>query len=118
MNLAWNKAKTAEILSYFSPTESRLNVFFFSSPLAPPHTDYVDSYRALVFKVMAWMNWVVLNCPDVDFIVKTDDDMVINMFELSEHLERNRDLRKVPKYQCLVWGEDQMVIYRDPEHKW
>lgn len=80
--------------------------------------DYIDSYKGLVYKAMAWMNWVVKKCMDVDFIVKTDDDILINLFPLAKYLKENEALKKEAKYHCLFWSENGMVIDRNPDSKW
>ena len=86
-------------------------IFFFVS-------DYLDSYKALVFKAVAWMTWVAKNCPNVDFVVKTDDDIIINMFPLAQYLNEAPEMKTMNKFQCLLWSEKGMKIERNPDSKW
>ena len=39
----------------------------------------IDTYYNLTVKVAGLMNWVHKNCKDVDFVLKTDDDVYVNV---------------------------------------
>ena len=44
--------------------------------------EMADSYRNLTRKVTALLNWVHLNCAKVDFVLKVDDDVYVNVHNL------------------------------------
>ncbi|XP_064085525.1 beta-1,3-galactosyltransferase 5-like isoform X4 [Macrobrachium nipponense] len=48
--------------------------------------NFIDSYRNLTYKTIAWMTWVKYNCLDVPWIAKIDDDNVVNPFALNRYL--------------------------------
>lgn len=56
-------------------------------------TDYLDTYKNLTLKAISWMSWVDSYCPKVETIVKSDDDMVIDVFKLikrTKKMSKNR----------------------------
>ena len=80
---------------------------------------FLDSYRNLTYKAIEGLKWVTHNCKHARFILKTDDDIFVNMFNLVRHLkslvefgggEVNRLLL------CLVWY--RMKVIRDAKSKW
>ncbi|XP_064085514.1 uncharacterized protein LOC135200796 isoform X2 [Macrobrachium nipponense] len=48
--------------------------------------NFIDSYKNLTYKTMAWLTWVNKSCPEVSFVVKIDDDVIFNPFHLQEYL--------------------------------
>lgn len=80
--------------------------------------DFVDSYRNLSFKGIAALRYIQKHCQHVSFILKTDDDIFVNIFSLVPHL------RKLPTYGdlpqkailCLLWH--RMPVIRNPKSKW
>lgn len=49
--------------------------------------DFVDSYKNLTRKSIMAYEWVSSFCRDAQFVVKTDDDVVLNIFKLTEELD-------------------------------
>ncbi len=49
--------------------------------------DFLDTYRNLTLKAVAWMSWVERYCPTVLNLVKVDDDVVVNVFKLNAYLD-------------------------------
>ena len=45
--------------------------------------DMYDNYQNLSMKVAGLMNWVNANCPQVDFMIKVDDDVYVNVHNLA-----------------------------------
>jgi beta-1,3-galactosyltransferase 1 len=67
--------------------------------------DFHDSYKNLTYKGIAALKWISLYCRHAKFVLKTDDDIFVNMFTLLRHLNsmdhygvQNRNL-----LMCLVW---------------
>ncbi|CAM1313989.1 Uncharacterised protein r2_g2449 [Pycnogonum litorale] len=48
--------------------------------------EYKDSYRNLTLKAMSWLQWVVQYCPQAAYILKTDDDVFVNTFQVFKFL--------------------------------
>ena len=81
----------------------------------------MDSYHNLLFKALSWMHWITSNCAQVPWIVKTDDDILVDIFGLQKYLEEQSQLlleqeKTVPTYHCLLWR--RMLIMRDEKSKW
>ena len=69
-----------------------------------------DSYRNLTRKSVAFLNWVNSNCPDVDFVLKIDDDEYCNVRNLANVLT---DLS--PNEICVYGAKcgDHSNVWRD-----
>lgn len=80
--------------------------------------DFIDSYRNLTFKAIMGMRWISNYCSHAKYILKADDDIFVNIFNVIEHF------KSITKYegeqknmiQCLVWS--RMKVVRDPKSKW
>ncbi len=48
--------------------------------------DFVDSYRNLTLKTIMAYEWVTSYCREAQIVVKTDDDVLVNIFELTKEL--------------------------------
>lgn len=81
--------------------------------------DFVDSYRNLTYKGIMGLKWVASHCQHAKFLLKSDDDIFINVFSLVTHLQRVLVQRRNAVRQlllCLVWY--RMKVMRDPRSKW
>ncbi|XP_066962720.1 uncharacterized protein [Macrobrachium rosenbergii] len=58
--------------------------------------DFIDSYNNLTYKTMSWLKWVVDRCPQVPFIAKIDDDVMVNPFHLKNFFEEQMKTPPVP----------------------
>ena len=76
--------------------------------------DFLDSYQNLTFKAMSWMHWTTQNCHGVRWIVKTDDDILVNPWQLQGYLATAPV--DPPAFHCLFWHH--MRVVRDPSNKW
>ncbi|XP_072825509.1 beta-1,3-galactosyltransferase 5 [Vicugna pacos] len=64
--------------------------------------DFLDAYFNLTLKTMMGLEWVHRLCPQAAFVMKTDTDMFINVFYLTELLlKRNRTSRFFTGYLKL-----------------
>lgn len=45
--------------------------------------NFVDSYRNLAYKNLMGIQWVLEFCPQAKFVVKTDDDIFLDLFEIN-----------------------------------
>ncbi|KAG4065713.1 hypothetical protein HA402_012391 [Bradysia odoriphaga] len=49
--------------------------------------DFVDSYRNLTLKTIMAYEWLTSYCRDAQVVVKTDDDVFVNIFEVAKELD-------------------------------
>ncbi|CAF1017166.1 unnamed protein product [Rotaria sordida] len=81
---------------------------------------FIDTYRNLTYKGIMALNWILRHCNQVSYILKTDDDMLINMFSVLNHLYTLTYVYPTEAWHstiaCLVWT--RMRVTRDPSSKW
>jgi hypothetical protein len=68
--------------------------------------DFLDTYHNLTHKGVSALKWITHNCRQAIFILKTDDDIFVNMFSLMRHLKRmqGRGLEYTQGLlMCAVW---------------
>uniref|UniRef100_A0A182QUS4 Hexosyltransferase n=1 Tax=Anopheles farauti TaxID=69004 RepID=A0A182QUS4_9DIPT len=56
--------------------------------------NFIDSYRNLTLKTISLMEWTKLHCPNASFLLKTDDDMFINVPKLLQFMEAHGNQRR------------------------
>lgn len=79
--------------------------------------DYVDSYKNLTYKALSGLEWVSSYCPNAKFVLKTDDDIFINIFNLQSHLQSFVKHGVTSNMiLCNVWT--RMKVMRDTKSKW
>jgi hypothetical protein len=81
--------------------------------------NFIDSYRNLTYKGIMGLKWITQYCRNARFLLKSDDDIFINMFSLVTHLKRIESQRGRPVRKlllCLVWYH--MKVMRDTHSKW
>jgi hypothetical protein len=77
--------------------------------------DFVDTYRNLTRKMVFWMQWVDSCCPDVEFIMKCDDDVVIVPETTIDFIHDQMSFRPL-----VLMGDFAMYLrpHRDPDSRW
>ena len=55
---------------------------------------FIDSYNNLTLKTISLLEWVDVNCVNVSFVLKTDDDMFINVPKLLQFIEKHHKDRR------------------------
>ena len=82
--------------------------------------DFIDAYRNLTYKAIMGLKWVTFHCPTPKFVLKVDDDIFVNIFNVIKHLETldkdNHDETNKGLLLCLVWY--RMKVVREPKSKW
>ncbi|CAN8002832.1 unnamed protein product, partial [Ixodes hexagonus] len=76
---------------------------------------YMDAYRNLTYKFVYGIKWTMDNCPSAKYIVKMDDDIVINLYKLLGYLDQRTE-SEPPAFHCCVW--DGMPVIRHPKSPW
>jgi beta-1,3-galactosyltransferase 1 len=80
--------------------------------------NFLDSYRNLTYKAIAGLKWVSDNCGAVTYVIKSDDDILIDMHALMEQMNST----EVKSYgtrnliMCNQWV--RMKVIRDKKSKW
>lgn len=82
--------------------------------------DFEDGYRKLVEKGRMALKWTTDYCSNAKYILKIDDDMLVNMFFLLRHLSRleTSNELKDKTIVCAYQGAGLMSVIRDPYNKW
>ncbi|OWF40049.1 beta-1,3-galactosyltransferase 1-like [Mizuhopecten yessoensis] len=77
--------------------------------------DFKDAYSNLTYKTMMAYKWASTKCKDAKFVMKTDDDMYVNIPNILKTLNTNKD-----KLQTHVGGACHQVAQpiRDHRSKW
>ena len=74
--------------------------------------DYIDTYRNLTYKSMSTMKWVSTYCSNVKYLVKVDDDIVVNPFALL------KDLKMISNFTnslaCRI--QNNTTVFRNVTH--
>lgn len=80
--------------------------------------NFVDSYRNLTFKAIAGIKWVSRYCDNVTFVIKSDDDILIDMHALMEQMNSTEIKSYGTKnlIMCNQWV--RMKVIRDKKSKW
>jgi len=67
--------------------------------------DFLDSYKNLTYKGVAALKWISNYCKHAKFVLKTDDDIFVNMFTLLRHLKSidKHGMQNQNLILCLVW---------------
>lgn len=80
--------------------------------------DFIDSYRNLTYKGIAALKWISDYCNNSVFALKTDDDILVNIFKLVKHLKEivEKDLGRKDLILCNQWL--RMAVLRDKNSKW
>jgi hypothetical protein len=69
--------------------------------------DFIDSYRNLTHKAIMAMKWISKYCKQAQFVLKVDDDIIVNTFAVLRHLKLLSDKKKVPNkaIYCCAWNK-------------
>jgi len=75
--------------------------------------DFIDSYKNLTYKGIMALKWISIYCSQTKYILKVDDDIVVNTFTLIKHLkflDKHYSDRQ-NTILCLLW--QAMIVMRD-----
>lgn len=77
--------------------------------------NFKDSYRNLTYKHLMGYKWVSKFCPQATFILKTDDDIFADIFQVLEVIQAEL-MSSNRTYACLNMGGNKPI--RDKRSKW
>lgn len=78
--------------------------------------NFVDSYRNLSYKHLLGYKWIRNFCSGATFVLKTDDDAFVDIFQLFDFISRNYGFSPQSTMLCNVFPEGTEVR-RFPENK-
>lgn len=61
---------------------------------------FIDSYNNLTLKTISSLEWVDTYCPRAAYVLKTDDDMFINVLRLMAFIDKHR----LEERQKIIFG--------------
>lgn len=73
----------------------------------------------LALQGIMWLKWTLTYCSQASYVLKVDDDIFVNIFNLVTHIRTTNELG-VKLYNtilCLVWRE-MKVVHNDTTNKW
>ena len=70
--------------------------------------DFLDTYQNLTLKTLAGVKWAGQFCGQAEFVMKTDDDMYVNVGEVMEYLLREQAGK--PKAGITLWNYDKSTV--------
>lgn len=81
--------------------------------------DIEDSYTNLYLKVYVAMQWQQVYCPNVDFVLKSDDDTVVDLVRLRWWID-NEFSHRAAKHPSAAFGGLWRGVraIRNRDHKW
>ena len=75
--------------------------------------DFIDAYEQLTIKSMMLLTWANRFCSNVDFIVKVDDDMLLNVYALIANLLVHKE-----NGSHHIIGNDSGERLVNPDNEW
>ncbi|KAI9559031.1 hypothetical protein GHT06_015820 [Daphnia sinensis] len=74
--------------------------------------DMPDFYENLSLKMAAFLNWLYVNCANVDFVLKVDDDVYVNVRNLAQFVQSYR------QFNHSIFGVPSVPFTPDRDGKW
>ncbi|XP_053405263.1 beta-1,3-galactosyltransferase 5-like [Mercenaria mercenaria] len=80
--------------------------------------NFIDSYRNLTYKAISGLKWVTENCQNATFVLKTDDDIIVDINTVVTLMMSDNDNRwqKTNLLACHIWKH--MDVDRNKSSKW
>lgn len=75
--------------------------------------DFMEDYRNLTYKHVMGLKWAVHSCGQFQYIMKMDDDIVINLYELLSFLKSYKE-----EVNLLGYVMTHMEVIRRDANKW
>ncbi len=82
--------------------------------------DFNDSYRNLTLKGIMSLKWASKYCSNIKYFIKTDDDIIIDIFLLVNHLKSFQKMNQHSKKTifCAHIEHRSMPVIRSPTSRW
>lgn len=80
--------------------------------------DFFDSYRNLTYKAIAALKWASLYCSHAQYVLKADDDILIDIHALMDYLN-SEEVRQYGTRNLILCNQwTRMKVIRDKKSKW
>ncbi|XP_029674255.1 beta-1,3-galactosyltransferase 5 [Formica exsecta] len=76
--------------------------------------DFLDTYRNLTYKHLMGLRWATNNCKRIKYIMKMDDDIVVNIYGILGKLHTGI----IEKNSLAGYIMKNMIPIREPANKW
>ena len=76
--------------------------------------DFLDNYNNLTIKTIAAFKWASSYCKNAKYLLKIDDDIMVNTPKLVEWLEESTQLLNT--FLCQVWLNSVVIRNRNSKH--
>ena len=76
---------------------------------------FIDSYRNMTSKHISSYEWAITFCPSASYVIKTDDDVIIDVFKLIDWIVSNIK-GDINTYHCRLLAHQEP--HRNPQDKW
>ncbi len=74
--------------------------------------NFIDSYRNLSYKSLTAWKWINLNCKNSNYVLKLDDDILLNTYKLKKMLIDNNQFKSNSNsFICQVLSQSGPVFY-------
>jgi len=84
--------------------------------------DFMDTYANLTLKTVSSFKWSAKYCPQADFMLKVDDDILVNSYYLNHYLKSvnsaSKSLSEDLKNTFLCLHHVNVTVIRDVKHKY
>ena len=80
--------------------------------------NFIDSYRNLTYKGIAALKWISTYCSKTNFLLKVDDDMIVDTFALIDHLKSLNNHNAIKPRTVLCNFMNKAMVFRDKKSKW
>ena len=79
--------------------------------------DFIDDYFNLTYKTVLGLHWMTMYCPKANFVVKVDDDVMVNIYKLVNFLQEHN---KKENLQHFYYGStfNEAHPIREKTSKW
>ena len=65
---------------------------------------FTDSYHNCTLKSIGVLRWTLFFCPNIKFLMKTDDDILVNTENLKNFIDKHRETKRtIFGYKAIKW---------------
>ena len=80
--------------------------------------DHIDDYSNLTYSGLLAIKWIKTQCIDVKYVIKTDDDVFLNLFKITHTLEYSELIYGTQTNILVCPFANNLGIKRSPRSKW
>lgn len=80
--------------------------------------DFLDTYKNLTHKAVMSLKWISEFCNTTSWIIKVDDDVIVNTFAIMNHLNKMKKYKDYRKKTIICFGWEWAYVNRNKKSKW